>query len=264
MGIMDKLKGKPTAADLDGQIAALERTVAELAAEHEQAEAAAVESSADEAQYARASAHAAALSGKLNEQRKRLARLQRAAAEAREREQRNYIARMEENAAKCRAALGQAYKQVAEAQKAEELRHQQTLEEIEANKRAAEVAASRADDALRQAREGLTESTAQRIAGLRTELGNVRRKYGEDPNGRSAAASSDWRNARNRLEDQEAAGRRGSLSAATVADARREHEEAKRRADELDELHRQRSAELQRLQSEIEALEAGPRVRVGQ
>ena len=38
MGLVDKLKGKPTAADLDGQIVALERTVAELADEHEQAE----------------------------------------------------------------------------------------------------------------------------------------------------------------------------------------------------------------------------------
>jgi len=263
MGIVDKLKGKPTAADLDGQIAALERTIADLADEHEQAEAVAVESSADEAQYAKAAGRAATLSGRLNEQRERLARLQRAAAEAREREQREYIARLEKVAAEKHAAFGAALGSVDAARKAEWLRHEEALKQIEAQFGAAQNAASRADDALRRAREGLTESAARRIVELRTELGNVRRKYGEDLNSRSADAVSAWRNARSRLEDQEAAGRRGNLSAVTVADARREHDEAKRRADELDELQRQRGAEGQRLQAEIDALEAGTRVRVG-
>ena len=133
MGLVDKLKGKPTAADLDGQIVALERTVAELAVEHEQAEAAAVESSADEARYAKAAERAALLSGRLNEQRERLARLQRAAAEAREREQREYVARLEKVAAEKHATFAAALGSVDAARRAEWLRHEEALKQITTN-----------------------------------------------------------------------------------------------------------------------------------
>ena len=242
---------QPSAAELAEHLNAAAAEAEAAAANHQQAEAEAVAAVADPKAYTRAAEQAARAAAILTAARERAGRLRHAHQSAAAKEQEEYVARLETAHTAALAALDAEGPKLAEDRAAEEKRHQEAMEAIQRRQEAASAALANAKDALQNARHGLTETAAKRIAELTKKENRVRESYHRDLDQLVREADTRYREAKRRVA--ELGGHQG-VSDDVLSRTRQEMATAGRILADQNRYKEQRDSEIAAIRTELEGL----------